>query len=156
MNQLAELKIKWQAEGVNVSTVASEDDVALFEIKHDVSLPDDMIGYFKLLNGTGGDCAINLYAFYSIHRIKNVVDAFRDQDGVPSYKNLASILPDSDGIYVFADFQFNFYAYGIRLYSRPSVKNEVFVLCGDAYKQIADSFSEFIDLYMANSIALQL
>lgn len=57
---------------------------------------------------------------------------------------------------VFADFQFDFFAYAIRLYSRTSVKNEVFVLCGNEFKQIADSFSGFIDLYMADSIELQL
>lgn len=52
------------------------------------------------------------------------------------------------------NFLFNLNAYAIRLSKDPLEKNEVFALCGEDYKIIADSFSHIIDLYMEDSSEL--
>ncbi len=48
-------------------------------------------------------------------------------------------------------YRYNF----IYLYQIDTDKDEIYVICGDQYKLIAESFSEFIELYN-NAIELQM
>jgi len=156
MNELNQLRSKWLEENVKWGSVAGDDDLLLFQKKNNVILPPDFAEYFKSLNGTGGECTDRLYEFYAIDRIKNIVDEFGQWNGIPNYRNLSNTLSDPRSLYVFANFNINLLAYAIRLYSFNSSQNEVFVICGDDYKKIANSFSEFLELYVRDSIDLTL
>lgn len=64
---LKELKDKWLAENA-ISALAMDDKYLVsFQKENDVVLPDDLMSYFKSLNGTGGDYTDDLYEFYSIN-----------------------------------------------------------------------------------------
>jgi hypothetical protein len=52
--------------------------------------------------------------------------------------------------FVIANYSCHLFAYAIRLYPDKADINEVYVVCGDEYKVIANSFTEFIDLYLKN------
>ncbi|WP_316810300.1 SMI1/KNR4 family protein [Pedobacter heparinus] len=151
---LKKLKEKWLAENAISESAVDDNYLSLFQEKNDVRLPDDLIEYFKSLNGTGGDYADDFYKFYSIDRIRKVKEEFKNWHGVPNYQDILSINNIND-LYVFADFNCNLFAYAIELRSKFANKNDVYILCGENYKKIANSFSEFIDLYLKDAIELQ-
>lgn len=155
MQLLERLKNKWIAESTKVSTLANDEDILIFQKNNNVILPADLILYFKKLNGSGGECLDDLYEFYSISRIRNVINEYSDWDGIPEYKKIPIYLNHAEQVYVFANYFSNLFAYGIRLSGEKSIDNEVFVICGEEYKKIANSFSEFIELYLSDSIELQ-
>lgn len=101
----------------------------------------------------GGECTNELYEFYSIDRIVKVKDEFKNSGGIPDYTGLLTINEISD-LYVFANFSFDLFVYAIKLYPEFSNKNEVYILCGKRYQKIANSFSEFVELYLNNAIEL--
>lgn len=155
MIQLQKLKEKWMFESIRKFDPIGMDTLKMFQDHNNVIIPNDFKEYFKLLNGTGGECTDELYEFYSIVRIKKLFDEFKDWAGVPNYQALVDI-PEINGLFVFANYSFNLFAYAIRLYANNLDINEVYILCGENYKKIANTFSEFIELYLKDSIELQL
>lgn len=156
MKQLERLKSKWLSENVKLPSPASDEEILFFQSNNKILLPADLINYFKILNGTGEEYDGSLFQFYSISQVKRVNDEYKDWLGIPDYKNIFSTLKESERYYVFANYSFHLFAYVIKLYPESSINNEVLVLCGDEFKKIANSFSEFIELYQNDSIELQL
>jgi len=155
MIQLKKLKEKWVFESINDFHSIDIDVMQTFQSKNNVVLPNDLEEYFKRLNGTGGEYTDELYEFYSIDRVKKVSEEFQDWEGVPSYQTLLD-LKDIKNLFVFANFSFNLLVYAIKLYPARRNTNEVYVLCGEEYKKIANTFSEFLELYLNDSVELQL
>jgi hypothetical protein len=152
---LKKLEEKWRGEGIKNYNPINLDYIQTFQNKNDVLLPSDLSEYFKKLNGTSEEYTDELYEFYSIERIKKVSEEFEKWHGIPNYQSLLN-LSEIENLFVFANYSFNLFAYAIKLYHEKMEINEVFVLCGDNYKKIANSFSEFIELYLNDSIELQL
>lgn len=155
MNYLMELETKWRNENVNHPSVASSNELNLFQKREKVVIPDDLVKYFLSLNGTGGECTDDLFEFYPLSKMQTVKDEFKDWKGIPSHQILLSI-NEVNNLYVFANANFNLFVYAIRLNESLTKPNEVYVLCGDKYKKITSSFSEFVQLYLDSSIELQL
>lgn len=150
MHKLKELKEKWFTENALYGSAEGEENLLLFQKKNKMILPLDLIEYFKSLNGTGGEYTNDLFEFYSIDRIQIVKDELKEYKGCPDYSDLLD-MDEISGLYVFANYNFNLFAYAIKLYPGLSTENEVYILCGDKYKKIANSFSEFIELYLNDS-----
>ena len=155
MLEFRNLRNKWVQDRITTNLPAKDEEISLFQIANNVVLPKDLVDYLKSLNGTGQDYTNDLYEFYSLDRIKNVNEEFNDWKGIPDYKKLSLVLKDSMKLFVLANYQFNLFAYAIRLDSDSSIENSVFVICGDEFKKIAKSFSDFILLYLNDSIELQ-
>lgn len=152
--QIQKLKEKWISEGICLSSEVNEKALESFQNENNLILPNDFKEYLQLLDETSGKCTNNLYAFYCVSQIKKVSDEFSDWEGTPNYQSLLA-LNKFNNFFVFANYSFNLFAYAINLYS-CSKKNEVYVFCGEHHKKIADSFTEFIDLYLSDSIDLYL
>lgn len=152
---LKKLKEKWEVEGVNGFYPADIDSIQTFQSKNNIVLPNDLKEYFKVLNGTREEYTDELYEFYSINRIKKVSEESQDWKGVPNHQFLVK-LNDTRNLFVFANFNFNLFAYAINLYQEEIDINEVYVLCGEEYKKIANTFSDFLNLYLNDSVELQL
>jgi hypothetical protein len=45
--------------------------------------------------------------------------------------------------------------YAIQLHQHPGSKNEILVICGDEHRVIAESFTRFIEIYLADPYQLQ-
>jgi hypothetical protein len=155
MERIKNLKLKWLDENVIPGSKADKQRIARFQEENHIILPDDLIEYFSSLNGTGESCTDDLFEFYSIDRILTVKDEFKDWHGIPKHHKLIKN-NEVNNLYVFANFSFNLFAYAIKLYPTISKTNDIYVLCGPEYEKICDSFSEFIDLYINDSIELQL
>ena len=152
---MQKLKDKWWREGVYKFIPSDIEALKKFQTDNYVNLPTDFLEYCIQINGTGGDCNNELYEFYSIDRIKRFSDTFRDWKGIPEYEMLLDSEEVQD-LFVFGDYLFNLCAYAIRLSPDRLDKNEVYVFCGEHYKKITNTFSEFIDLYLNDSMELQL
>ncbi|WP_316838577.1 SMI1/KNR4 family protein [Pedobacter gandavensis] len=147
MLKLKELREKWVIENTLYGSAADPEYLRSFQKENNVIIPEDLMTYFKSLNGTGGECTNELYEFYSIDRIVKVKDEFKNKKGIPDYKGLLAINEISK-LYVFANFTFDLFVYAIKLYPDFSDENEVYILCGEKYQKIANSFSEFVELYL--------
>ena len=156
MNLFILLKRKWISENVRFSLPASDEELISFKSNNRVLLPNDLTEYFKILNGTQNQYDNKLFEFYSIGQVKKINDEYKDWLGIPNYKNIVNTLKDYEKYYVFANYSFHLFAFVIKLNNHDSLYNEVLVLCGDEYKKIANSFTEFIELYLNDPIALQL
>jgi hypothetical protein len=145
----------WEIENVSHSKQISENEIMSFQNENNLVFPSDIVDYFKLLNGSNNEYDNKFFKFYSLSNFKSINDDLKNWNGLPDYSNIINTLNDYKYYFVFADFSFTMFSYAIRLYSENACKNEVLVLCGDEYKIISYSFSEFIDLYLNDSIELQ-
>jgi len=119
-------------------------------------LPNDLVTYFNQINGSNDEYDNRFYRFYPFSNFKSINDNLKNWNGTPDYSNIVNTLPDFESYFVFADYSICIFSYAIKLYPDFSLINQVLVICGDEYKVIANSFSDFIDLYLDDSIELQL
>jgi hypothetical protein len=155
-NRIMKLKDYWELGNISCPKLISENEILSFQSKNNLVIPTDLVDYFKNLNGSNDEYDDKFYKFYSLSTFKSINDDLKNWKGVPDYSNIINTLADYKYYFVFADFSFTMFSYAIRLYVENSFRNEVIVLCGDEYKIIANSFSEFIDLYLNDSVELQL
>lgn len=154
MKQILKIKEVWKS--MFSVTHATESEILIFEHKNNLHVPDDSSLFFKSLNGTNGEYDEKYFHFYSLDEFKKIEDEFKDWSGVaPNYGNLTSTFKDHKTCFVFANHQSYLFSYCIRLYQNESDENEIYILCGDEFKVIANSFAEFLDLYIGNSEKLQ-
>jgi hypothetical protein len=134
---------------------ATDRDIFLFEEKYGLLIPDDLIDYFKILNGTSEEYDAKFFQFNSLNDFKKIDEAFKEWKGVPNYQKIRETFDYRDTTFIFADFQICLFSYGIQLYKNKPGRNEIYAFCGDEYRVIAYSFTEFLDLYFSESIKLQ-
>lgn len=144
----------WNEQMIANSNVVLKLDLFDFQKNHNVELPDDLKDYFLLLNGTNETYDENFYAFYDLKQFSSIPDFYKDKQGIPNYQLLNKTLENPFNYFVFADYHIDLFSYAIRI-TESKGDNAVFVLCGEEYFQIADSFSEFLELYLSNSEKLQ-
>jgi SMI1 / KNR4 family (SUKH-1) len=146
----------WQQAGTIALQTASEAELARFAQKHQIQLPADLVRYFALVNGTGGEYVKPFFRFYALAEVQSVAERFHDYHGVPKYSDLLHTWPEYGQFYVFADYMIHSLAYAIRLNPQTTSTNPVFVLCGGTYRPIAGSFTEFLALYRLDSPLLYM
>jgi hypothetical protein len=149
------LKEKWETEELKSQVLISNDEISSFEKKNNLVLPNDLVHYFKIINGSNNKYDSNLFKFYDFKNFKSINEGLKDWKGIPDYSNIVNTLEKFENYYVFADYFYNTFTYAIRLYNQSNLKNEVLVICGDEYNVISNSFSKFIELFISNSIELQ-
>lgn len=148
-SKILQLRENFSEYDINELHPATSNDIINFQNLYNVTIPDDMLNYYISINGTHDNLLNNLFEFYSIKRTNTVREEFEDWQGIPEYQNLA--VENFENVFVFANYEFNFYAFAIELFKHSVTDNKVYVICGEDYKIIANNFSEFIDLYLNNS-----
>lgn len=117
----------------------------LFESKYDLIIPDDLKNYFKTFKVKNYDS--DMFAFYGFDDFKSVKDEVGDFGGIPDYTNIVNVLGNHESCFVFMEYFIHICVYAIRLYKNESDRNEIYVICGDKYEIVANSFKDFISLY---------
>jgi hypothetical protein len=118
---------------------ASHEEVILFEQENGVTLPADFREYFLRLNDIDEDPG--LFCFWPLSRLKRL-------DG----KTSASL--QSEGYFYFADYLIESHYYAIYLGNDPFFQNRVILPDFPNKPVIANTFSEFLELYMLDSPTL--
>lgn len=147
----SELHGIWKESKLEVADLATHEDVLSFQNRTNLVLPDDLQDYFKESNGTNEEYDPNFFKFYSLSGFRSVKDELSDWGGVPDYRNIVNTMIFHSSCYVFSDYTSHLFTYCIRLYEGKSLHNEVYVIAGDQFKLIANSFSAFLELYSENS-----
>jgi len=150
------LKELWKSDSIVRPNPASEQELLRFQNTNEVTLPEDLAEYFRLVNGTNEEYESRLFQFYSLNNFKNIGDELKHFNGVPDYSGLVTTLKDYTKYFVLADYMFHLFSYAIRLNKYDETEgNEVLILSGEKYQKISNSFSDFVTLYLDDSIELQ-
>jgi predicted helicase len=130
-------------------------DIAAFHKRTGLIIPRDLEEHFVRYNVNCDQYDDHLFRFYPLDDFHSVEHTLGNWGGSPDYSNLINTLPEHLMFFVFADYLFSTFSYAIKLYPYITVQNEVFAICGDAYHQVAESFSRFMDIYRNNPEELQ-
>ena|SRR5688572_21958473 len=150
------VKIKELAkDNSTAAKTATEEDVVNFQNKNRISLPRDLIEYFRFFNGTSSEYNARWFCFYSLMEFQPLGQKFEEWIGIPNYQNIVKTLDQHENCYAFADYQCHLFTYAIRLYQIDSFKNEIYVVCGAEFRLIANTFTEFVEKYLDDSNDLQ-
>lgn len=136
------LKEHWMRQRINLRRGASETEIATFETKNDVRLPEDMREYFSVVNGfESGESDNEFITFYSLEEIERL--------------NISDwgISHPAESYFIFADWSISAHAYAIQLLKSNTVANPVVVTYSKLVK-VADSFSEFMQAYIKADYAI--
>lgn len=150
MFKLFEAKRSW----IKSNNPISKDDLIILLDNKKLYLPKDLEEYFITINGTNDQYDDLFFKLYSFSQFESLKEKFSDWNGIPNYQNIANTLLDFDKYFSIADYQCHLFTYAIRIYESERLNNEIIIICGDEYKIIANSFSEFIELYLKDSIKL--
>lgn len=154
--QIKTLKELLGEKNHNKSYTEFNNNLLLFESENGLLIPPDLAEYFRLLDNATNELDKDLYQFYSFDQFKSVEKELALWNGIPNYSNLINTLEHCENCFVFADYMSHLFAYAIRLYHNTIDFNLVYMICGDKYKVIANSFSAFLDLYFDDSMELKL
>jgi len=154
--QIEKLKEALASENIATSMSVSDEDIMFFQSKNKVLLPKDLVKYFKHINGTNEEYDNRFFRFYSLNQFKSINEELINWSGLPDYSGIVNTLKEYSSYFVIADYSFHMFVYAIHLSNSDNYENEVLVISGDEYKKIANSFSEFIELYFEDSLELQL
>lgn len=126
---LKKVKEKWELEGLNLAKPLSENDVISFFANLRVAISNDMVEVFSNLNGfDDNDMDSECLSFWTVER------------------KLQENEPNSEYVY-FADFLIYSYYYAFRFENADFSSIHVHYSETSRFK-IADSFSEFFELYL--------
>jgi cell wall assembly regulator SMI1 len=139
------LKKFWQEQRIILNPGALESELASFEAKYGVYLPWDFRSYLQTVNGFDDSehwaTDEHLITFLSLNEVK------------PLGEYWSAKIANTSGYFVFADYSISAHVYAIRLSDVLAASNDVVVVY-DNPVNVANSFSEFIQAYMANNDAV--
>jgi|SRR5882762_603786 len=141
----------WKKFGLPLAPGCPEDKLATFEKRTGVVLPADMRTYFTVVDGMRsewpGDHDPQGFSFWGLGRLSWLPEEFAEKSpqgvGFPGFEDF----------YAFADYLNWSWAYAIRLLA-ISERNQVILVGKDTPELVAESFSEFVDLYLVDSPSL--
>jgi hypothetical protein len=144
------LREYWTAQGLKISSGASEEDVVTFESRNGVVLPQDFRNYFLKINGMvqdfGSGCDRKGFAFCPLSMVKSVAKECAKHPTVPVHEE-----EEADRYFVFADYLQWCWAYAIHLDASSPGTNQVINVGTLRPKVVADSFTEFVNLYVRDA-----
>jgi len=132
------LKDHWRRDFVSTRPGATEAEMAAFEEKYGVRMPDDLRDYFATVNGFDldktGFCDENCFSFFPLEKVVPLSNEWwKDSEG--------------NSYFILVDFMISSHVYGIQL--GKDSENPVFVAYPrDHPIRIGDSFSDFVESYL--------
>ena len=130
------LRARWLEAGIAVNDPVTQAALDHFEEKHHVSLPGEFKHYLLTVNGMqDGQVDEDLVSFLSLEAI--------DQEA--NCKEISA----NEVEMVVAEFSIYSHCYVLRV-SRSGERSPIFVTDGENEKQIAPSFKDFVNVYLAN------
>jgi len=137
---ICNLREYWLSSQVDINTGITHEEINEFEKDFNVSLPTDLRKYFYEINGFDYPSTDKAqFHFWSMNKIRSESDNFiRD-------------LNTKEKLFVIADCDIEAYLYLIILGNDRESQNKVFLSIDNSKSELADSFSDFIKLYLNRS-----
>jgi hypothetical protein len=153
-----QLKTYLVSQDIVLTRGVSDERIKQFESYYRVQMPVDLANYFREVNGSGEVYAFGMLRFWNLEEVatlKEVVERTPRQAAVIQADY--SIEPGSaSDLFVFADYLHESQLYAIHLADLEAQRNYVVLLDGTQPIRVADSFSDFIDLYIHSPERLRL
>jgi hypothetical protein len=145
---------RWTTDGLTIAAGVSEEGLRRFETRHRVTLSTvpDFREYLLNVDGMaqigGEDCDQEGFAFWPLSRIKSVPEECAESNvETPRFDNVGNY-------FAFADYMQWSWAYAIDV--RPNQLGKILQFGTYSPRIVADSFSQFVDVYLADSELLYL
>jgi SMI1 / KNR4 family (SUKH-1) len=143
------LREKWVFEGAQIRPGARPEVISAFESRYGIALPSDLRCFYRIVDGMDRWYSDkDMLEFLHLDAVKSVPEELIHFRGIPDYGNIANTLPNAERYFVIADFMLSSNVFAIRLSDDASKETPVVVICGDSHTQIADSFTEFGEIYL--------
>src|SRR5215510_2325411 len=138
----------WRSENLPIQNACKEDDIRLFEARYKIALPLDMREYFLHVNGMipngPGYQDKDGFSCWSLETMIALVEENEELDR--RYLRLA----EEDSLFLFCDYMDWSWAYAIKMIPGSSVAEGIYLICCRNPIRIADSFSDFVRLYLGD------
>jgi hypothetical protein len=137
----------WLSRGMRAHSGATEEELRKFESRHEVRLPPVMRGYFAAVDGMDDSWGWDEdgFCFWPLHRLVRA-----------SARYLDWFVKDQASLFVFADHLIACPSYAIHLCPRDRPDSLILAIFADNRHNetgiMADSFSEFVERYLAYDI----
>jgi hypothetical protein len=141
---------RWRQQGVSLRAPCSAAEIQAFEQREHLVLPEEFRQYLCSADGMQEEMGQSQdsegFSFWPLRRL------------VPAHEELRRRSPhtpppvDSPDYYVFADYLDWSWAYALKL--RPAGVGKVIIVGAQSVSAVADSFSEFIQVYISDGRAL--
>lgn len=154
MTSLERLRNKWLHDGCLHLDLPNDNALLLFEKNNNVCLPEDFKTYLKYLNGTNGNSDNNMFEFYSIDKVIRIDNEFESWGDSTLFGDTLKSIQDLKSYYFFSNYSFQLFIFAVRLSFNKEIDNEILIISPKEHKKIANSFSEFVELYLENSTDL--
>ena len=139
----------WEASSISISIGVAEGQIREFEHRYHVVMPLDIREYFLQVDGmqmTLNDCKDKEgFSFWPLRRVKTVKEELNRSAG--KYTEAKG----AESFFVFADYLDWSWAYAIYLSDDLSTRNKVVLIGKGLPIEIADSFTDFVNLYLSDS-----
>ena len=145
---LSSLLELWRHQRITLRAGASEDAVSTFETQHGVKLPLDYREF--LLHSDGLDSDENVTEFWSVSELRRATEVLDGTDVPTMCLVLPSTLPHPESYFVFADVLIWSHFYAIHLADTPERGGEIAWIGYRDSWIAADTFTEFMQRYVAN------
>lgn len=137
-----QLRHHWEQKHVECGEQILSENIKDFEVMNKVVLPLDFREYLIELNGMiGNNSDDDGMRFYPLKEIRRC--DYNDQKYLVLNKNF----------YIFADFSVDLFNYAIELLPTSSATNSVCLIGAEAPILIAQSFTDFLKIYLAGEAA---
>ena len=138
-----QVKEQWTSQQVLCGGGISSEEVKNFEHENNVILPGDFCEYLTTINGmVDGGSDNDLISFLPLEEIKPCICG--DE---PAYQVI------SENFYIFADYSIGIFYYAIELLPFASPINRICVIGASSPIFMAESFTEFLRIYLAGEAA---
>jgi hypothetical protein len=145
ISNVQRLKNHWLSHDVKFNAGVSEASLAAFEAEFNVLLPSDLRDYFLAMNGMPDEVTDDdLNRFWMLEELTTL------PTGAPDYAR-ENYIDNPESLFLFADYSIWAHAYAIRLGSVSLQSHEVVIIGYKSPVTIAQSFSEFVDLYLTDN-----
>ena len=136
---LRQVAAAWRAEDHPHAAPATEQEIASFEARYGVRLPEDLRAYFTSLNGGDlgheGSMDHEMISFWRLDQVRTQAELNEGKGG-------------RTDLFGFADWSVDCQTYEIELHSDPELPTPVVIDFGPQLQKVADSFSAFLAAYL--------
>ena len=129
-----------RTQGLTANGGAGADEIAAFERRYNIRLPDDVRAYFERVNGVvgGRDGAWDdeMIALWELSDVRPLNEEIEN-----------CLTPSAEQYFVFADWSIWAHGYALRL-SAAEKEAPIFIASNPQVERVADSFDDFLRGYI--------
>ena len=139
----------WRSQNLPIQKACEEDDIRSFETRNKIALAADMRDYLLNVNGMTtyfrGYQDEEGFSFWPLERMRTVAE---DNEALGRrYLRLT----EGDSLFLFCDYMDWSWAYAVKMHPGSGAAEGIYLVCCRNPIKTADSFSDFVRLYLDGS-----